>query len=115
MLTKNLQFIRHAKHFVRMFDKSVEMLGPDIELLTDILLEFGVLHAGYGVKAEYFPSMGRALIEVIRELLGECFDDLVQHAWFEIFEAISYDMIRAQQKAHVKAAGASFRNLPSKV
>ena len=36
---KNPKFAKHAKQFIDMFDKAVEMLGPDIELLTDILLD----------------------------------------------------------------------------
>jgi methyl-accepting chemotaxis protein/nitric oxide dioxygenase len=98
---ENPKFAKHAKRFVDMFDKAVEMLGPDIELLTDILLVLGAKHVGYGVKAEYYPSMGRALIGTMKELLADEFTDLVENSWIEMFGAISYDMSRApQQKAH---------------
>jgi hypothetical protein len=95
------KFAKHAKQFIDMFDKAVEMLGPDIELLTDILLDLGAKHVGYGVKAEYYPSMGRALIGTMKELLADEFTDSIENAWHEMFGAISYDMIRAlrQQKA----------------
>jgi hemoglobin-like flavoprotein len=94
----NPKFVRHAKHFINMFGQAVEMLGPDTELLTDILLELGAKHVAYGVKTAYYPSMGRAIIAVIKELLGDGFTDTIEKSWYEVFGAISYDMIRAQQR-----------------
>jgi hemoglobin-like flavoprotein len=106
---ENPKFAKHAKRFVDMFDKAVEMLGPDIELLTDILLVLGAKHVGYGVKAEYYPSMGRALIGTMKDLLADEFTDIIEDSWYEMFGAISYDMIRApQQKARGLKSEPSF-------
>ena len=80
-----------------MIDKALGMLGPDIELLTEILLDLGKKHVGYGVKPEYFPSMGRALIHSVKEQLGEKYTEETKDAWVEVYGALSYDMIRAQQ------------------
>ena len=81
-----------------MIDKALGMLGPDIELLTEILLELGQKHVNYGVKPEYFPSMGRALIFAIQEQLGEDeFNAEIKDSWVEVYGALSYDMIRAQK------------------
>lgn len=96
-LAKSPKFHRHAKYFIRMIDKALGMLGPDIELLTDILLDLGAKHVEYGVKPEYYPSMGRALIHTIDVSLGDKFTDSVKDAWVEVYGAMSYDMIRAQK------------------
>ena len=54
----------------------------------------------YGVKPEYFPSMGRALIYAVEQQLGEeKFTRETKDAWVEVYGALSYDMIRAQ---HIK-------------
>jgi hemoglobin-like flavoprotein len=45
------------------------MLGPDVELLTEILLELGHRHVRYGVKPEYFPSLGKVLIDILSEAI----------------------------------------------
>ena len=95
---KSPRFIKHAKYFVQMIDKALSMLGPDIEILTEILMELGEKHVKYGVKPEYFPSMGRALIESIQELLGDSFTDDIKGDWLEVYGALSYDMIRAQHR-----------------
>ena len=96
-LAKSPRFTKHAKYFIQMIDKALGMLGPDIELLTEILLDLGKKHVGYGVKPEYFPSMGRALIYSVKEQLGEKYTDETKDAWVEVYGALSYDMIRAQQ------------------
>eukprot|EP00429_Kryptoperidinium_foliaceum_P010424 CAMPEP_0176002098 /NCGR_PEP_ID=MMETSP0120_2-20121206/470_1 /TAXON_ID=160619 /ORGANISM="Kryptoperidinium foliaceum, Strain CCMP 1326" /LENGTH=159 /DNA_ID=CAMNT_0017334673 /DNA_START=96 /DNA_END=575 /DNA_ORIENTATION=+ len=96
-LSKAPRFIKHAKYFIQMIDKALGMLGPDIELLTEILLDLGAKHVGYGVKPEYFPSMGRALIHAVKEQLGDRFTDEMKDAWVEVYGALSYDMIRAQK------------------
>jgi hemoglobin-like flavoprotein len=96
-LAKSPRFIKHAKYFIQMIDKALGMLGPDIELLTEILLDLGAKHVGYGVKPEYFPSMGRALIFSVKEQLGDKFSEEMKDAWVEVYGALSYDMIRAQK------------------
>ncbi len=96
-LSKAPRFIKHAKYFIQMIDKALGMLGPDIELLTEILLDLGAKHVGYGVKPEYFPSMGRALIHSVKEQLGDKFSEEMKDAWVEVYGALSYDMIRAQK------------------
>lgn len=95
---KSARFVKHAKYFIQMIDKALSMLGPDIEILTEILLELGEKHVRYGVKPEYFPSMGRALIDTVQEALGEKdFTSDIKADWVEVFGALSYDMIRAQK------------------
>jgi hemoglobin-like flavoprotein len=96
---KHPRFVKHAKYFIQMIDKALSMLGPDIEILTEILLELGEKHVGYGVKPEYFPSMGRALISTVEENLGDSFTPDIKADWVEVYGALSYDMIRAQKLA----------------
>lgn len=97
---KNARFVRHAKYFIQMIDKALSMLGPDIEILTEILMDLGEKHVRYGVRPEYFPSMGRALIDSVQEMLGdEEFTPEVKSDWVEVYGALSYDMIRAQKLA----------------
>jgi hemoglobin-like flavoprotein len=99
-LAKNVRFSKHATYFIQMIDKALGMLGPDIELLTEILMDLGMKHVKYGVKPEYFPSMGRSLVFTVEAMLGEDeFSRDVKDAWVEVYGALSYDMIRAQKQA----------------
>jgi len=86
----------HASYLIQMIDTALNMLGPDIELLTEIMTELGQKHVKYGVKPEYFPKMGVALVETLEELLGDSWTNPVKEAWVETYEALSGDMIEAQ-------------------
>lgn len=98
-LGQNARFGKHAKYFIQMIDKALGMLGPDIELLTEILMELGAKHVRYGVKPEYFPSMGRSLVYTVETLLDDEFTREIKDAWVEVYGALSYDMIRAQKNS----------------
>lgn len=97
---KNKRFIKHAQFFIQMIDRALALLGPEIELLTEIMLELGEKHVRYGVKPEYFNAMGTALIHAVQTSLGDEFTDDVRADWLEVYGALSYDMIRGQKNAH---------------
>jgi hemoglobin-like flavoprotein len=75
------------------------MLGPDIELLTEIMHELGLKHVRYGVKPEMFPIMGDALVHTLETTLKGNFTEPVKEAWLQVYAALSQDMIRAQLQA----------------
>jgi methyl-accepting chemotaxis protein len=89
----------HAAYLVQMLDTALNMLGPDIELLTEIMHELGIKHVRYGVKPEMFPIMGVALLHTLETTLKSDFTEDVKEAWIEVYSALSQDMIRAQVKA----------------
>ena len=45
------KLIRHAKYFIQMIDKALQLLGPDSELLTTMLKELGQKHVKFGVTS----------------------------------------------------------------
>jgi hypothetical protein len=61
-LLKSKRFLNHASYMIQMLDSALGMLGPDIELLTEIMYELGVKHVRYGVTPKMFPIMGDCLI-----------------------------------------------------
>ena len=56
----------HGAYLIQMLDTALNMLGPDIELLTEILTELGNKHERFGVKPSYYPPMGQALIKTMK-------------------------------------------------
>jgi hemoglobin-like flavoprotein len=77
-----------------MIDRALGLLGPDIELLTEIMLELGKQHRSFGVETSYYPIMGRALLQTLEEILGDKFKPAYKESWLEVYQALSYDMIR---------------------
>ena len=89
----------HATYLVQMIDTALNMLGPDSELLTEIMTELGAKHVRYGVKPEMFPVMGESLMLALSETIGDEWNDKTKEAWVETYASLSQDMIRAQLNA----------------
>jgi hemoglobin-like flavoprotein len=102
MLTSK-RFLMHAAYLVQMIDTALNMLGPDIELLTEIMLELVAKPARYGVKAgvkaEMFQVMGVAIIDTLHATLKENFTEAMEDAWIETFEQLSGDMVRGMRQS----------------
>jgi len=95
----------HASYLIQMLDTALNMLGPDIELLTEIMQELGAKHVTYGVKPEMFPIMGECLIATMKQnLKASVMSGPVEDAWKEVYSALSQDMIRAHVKASKRAS-----------
>jgi hemoglobin-like flavoprotein len=101
-LLESKRFIMHAAYLIQMLDMALNMLGPDIELLTEIMTELGIKHVRYGVKPEMFPIMGEALIYTLQTILKSGFTERINEAWIEIYSALSQDMIRVQLKTRIE-------------
>ena len=50
-------------------------------------------HAAYGVKREHFLPMGQALIQTMRETLGENFPEGAAAAWESAYEHLASEMV----------------------
>ena len=93
---KSPRLIRHAVHYMTMVDRAIALLGPDIELLTEILLELGANHQKFGVKSSFYPPMGQSLIMTLEKMLKDQFTPEIKDSWLECYQALAYDMIRAK-------------------
>mmetsp|Transcript_3240 Transcript_3240/g.9099 ORF Transcript_3240/g.9099 Transcript_3240/m.9099 type:complete len:169 (+) Transcript_3240:153-659(+) len=88
----------HSKRMVAMFDQALGMLGPDTELLAEMLAGLGKRHIQYGVRASFLPYMGKAIITTVKELLQDkagLWNDEVEEAWNTVFESMSWDIMDA--------------------
>ena len=100
------KFIAHSVKLIGMFDTALNMLGPDGSLLTEKIKELGEKHVSYGVRAEMFPIMGKGLVAMLEDQLGDAFTDEVRDAWRNVFGAISDDLMRTVLKASKAESGA---------
>jgi hemoglobin-like flavoprotein len=98
-LLQSKRFLAHAAYLLEMIDTALNMLGPDIELLTEIMHDLGLKHIRFGVKPEMFPIMGEALIYVLIDTLGDEFTPSMIESWVETYDSLSGDMIRAMVNA----------------
>jgi hemoglobin-like flavoprotein len=82
----NPTFMIHARSMFDMIDSAVGFLGPDLDPLTEDLIELGKRHVGYGVEAQYLPIMGKALEYALEETLGAKFTRRHKESWHVVFE-----------------------------
>ena len=89
------RFLKHAAYMIQMLDRAFNMLGPDAELLAEILGDLGKKHARMGVKEEMFPVMGEALIATMKEVLAENFTPDVEAAYKEVYNALATGIVKS--------------------
>eukprot|EP00977_Amphora_coffeiformis_P009785 scaffold2251_cov178-Amphora_coffeaeformis.AAC.9 len=84
-----------AVNILQRFGASLNLMGPDYETLNEILTELGKRHVGYGVKAHYFPFMGKAIVFALKETLGDKFTAEDMAAWNEVYQEISGTIMKS--------------------
>lgn len=67
---------------------SLETIVPAVEAL-------GRRHAGYGVKASHYATVGRALLDTLEVGLGDAFTREARDAWAEAYEILASVMLAA--------------------
>lgn len=85
----------HAVRMIQMFDAAFSMLGPDTETLTEVLNELGKRHIKYGVKASFFPFMGKSLLHAMSLKLGNEWTSELEAAWIEVYEELSGEIMKS--------------------
>lgn len=68
------------------------------------LEEMGIRHAGYGVRADHYATVGEALLNTLEAGLGDACTPEVKSAWVDAFNVIADTMIDAADRAAGHAA-----------
>lgn len=90
------RFLMHADFLVSMLDSAFQMMGPDEELLTEMLMELGKKHAESGVEPEMFAVFRDALLQALKNILPD-FSNSTRQAWKQTLDKLSFDMIRGMK------------------
>jgi hemoglobin-like flavoprotein len=60
--------------------------------VTPVIEQLGVRHNGYGVKPEYYPMVGQALLETLKEILGKDWTPEIEATWTAAYQVITQTM-----------------------
>ncbi len=66
-----------------------------LETIAEVVKESGRRHVGYGVKAEHFDTVGKALIWTLGQGLGAGFTSEVKEGWIEAYGVLASTMKQA--------------------
>lgn len=83
-----------GQRLMQMIGAAVRLLDQP-EALLPVLAQLGARHAGYGVQAGDYRSVGRALITTLEEGLGADFDHPTREAWVAMYALVSTTMMAA--------------------
>jgi hemoglobin-like flavoprotein len=94
-LKDNPRFKAHSKYMIEMLGKALNMLGPDDELLTEIMSDLGKKHVQMGIEnASYYAVMGESLLLALSEILGSHFTQEVEESWKIVYGELTAAMIK---------------------
>ena len=74
-----------------------------LETIVPAVQALGRRHAGYGVRAEHYESVGLALLWTLQQGLGEAFSDEEREAWAAAYGTLASVMIGAAADAEREA------------
>ena len=89
--------------------KLMAMLGTAVaglnrlDTLMPAVQALGRRHAGYGVKAQHYASVGSALLWTLEKGLGEAFTPAVKDAWATTYIVLSTTMMNAANERPMAA------------
>jgi len=81
-----------------MIEKTIQLLGEDDEALEEILCALGQRHVAFGVSPAHFPYMTKALIHMLKEMMGDDFSKQDEKAFEHVMALLIADMVKGQRK-----------------
>jgi hemoglobin-like flavoprotein len=88
---------KQGRMLMQMIDFAVKGIDePDTILPT--IQDLGKRHVEYGVKEEYYDTVGEALLWTLEQGLGESFTPEAKDAWAEAYKLLSGVMIGAARE-----------------
>ena len=86
------------------YTKLIDMLNILISKLENLdemkrdIVEMARRHVNYGVKAEHYSMVGKALLWTLQKMLAEKWNDEIRNAWVNCYAILSGTMIAATSK-----------------
>ena len=79
----------HGTRIYSMLNQALNLVGPDMETLTEFLETLGERHSRLGVKKKYFTYLCDGVREVLATILGDKYSPDDDDAWKKILEFLS--------------------------
>jgi hemoglobin-like flavoprotein len=83
--------VRQGERLMAMIGAAVGLLEQPARLLP-VLHGLGRRHAGYGVMPSHYDTVGAALLQTLRDGLGEAFTPEVEQAWEAMYATVAREM-----------------------
>eukprot|EP00980_Cylindrotheca_fusiformis_P000649 scaffold158_cov105-Cylindrotheca_fusiformis.AAC.22 len=94
ILEKSPLCMMHIRLFMNKFSDTMDTLGPDVESLEELMIDFARRHKEYGVTKEHHHMMKIAINESVEAMLG----DELKPEWKQSWDKLSSFIMRVMQK-----------------
>jgi hemoglobin-like flavoprotein len=90
-----------AEQKVRFAEKLTEIVGAisDLDELLAQTRALGARHAGYGVRASHYRTLGAALLDALASVLCDRFDPPTREAWVLAYNLVAETMLEGAAAA----------------
>jgi hemoglobin-like flavoprotein len=79
---------------------AIAVRGLDhLDTIVPAVKSLGQRHAGYGVKAEDYTTVGSALLWTLEQGLGDAFTPEVKEAWTEVYTVLATTALAGAEQA----------------
>ena len=90
LFTSNIE--DQARKLLDMLGVLIAMLEQPVGLELE-LKAMGARHKGYGVKTSHYQTVGRALLDMLKEVLGEKFTPQMEEIWLGLYLTVEKVML----------------------
>jgi hemoglobin-like flavoprotein len=98
-MSSNKKFMTKGVVLIKAIDTAVQLLGPDLYPLEEVLFDLGTRHVHMKAQPEFWPIVGEALFLVFEERLGARFQDF-RAAWTAVYNFLGYHMIQGLKQKY---------------
>jgi len=88
----------NGQNIIQMLNTIFSVLGPDTDLLQEVLLDIGYNHCKLGLSPDHFMLLCRALLEVVAKAMGDDWTAELKRAWFQVIRFLSIEISKTMQK-----------------
>ena len=82
-----------ADKLMAKLSQSIDLLDQPTRLLP-LLRQLGQQHAGYGVETAHYDVVGKALLGMLEDVIGNAFTPEVRTAWIHVYTVMATTMQR---------------------
>ena len=94
---KRTNKVRQGEQTIQLINTALELIGPDNDALTEMLLQLGSKLASYGIEPHMYDLMRLALCDAMEDILGkEVMTNEVKESWSGLMSALAEDMMTSQ-------------------
>jgi len=88
----------HGQNIIHFLNTMFCVLGPDTDLLQEVLVDISEKHCRLGLSPDHFRLLCRALLEVLSKAMGDDWTADLKTAWFQVIRFLSFEISKAMQK-----------------